>query len=153
MVRRIFVHPHLPPSTVTGIVLPSNLVATLLNTPPSTARSERHFSAFPLTSHLHTPVLRLISLHPFLTFTCNFLRVPEIHDGFQWKVFIARNTTVREVIDLVVEQLGLMKTLPIPGGGALDYVLEEVWTLDDAESKSSSFRPRRQSVTKGAQNQ
>lgn len=117
----------------------------MLNAPPSTARSDRHFSAFPLTSHLHTPVLRLVSLHPFLTLTCNFLRVPEIHDGFQWKVFLARTTTVRDAVDLVVEQLGLMKALPIPGGGALDYVLEEVWAQEDAESKSLPSRP--QSVT------
>lgn len=80
-------------------------------------------------------MLRLVSLHPFLTLTCNFLRVPEIHDGFRWKVFIARTTTVREAIDLVVEQLGLMKVLPVPGGGTLDYVLEEVWACEDAESK------------------
>ncbi|KZT71430.1 FH2-domain-containing protein [Daedalea quercina L-15889] len=119
-----------------GIISPPNLVAPLLNAPSPTARSERHFSAFPLTSHLHTPVLRLVSLHPFLALTCSFLRVPEIHDGFQWKIFIARTTTVREAVDLVIEQLGLMKALPVPGSGALDYVLEEVWSQDDVEKSS-----------------
>lgn len=114
---------------------PSSLVANFLNAPSPTARSDRHFSAFPLTSHLHIPSLRLVSLHPFLALTCNFLRVPEIHDGFQWKVFISRTTTVRETVDLVIEQLGLMKALPIPGGGTLDYVLEEVWAQDDDESE------------------
>lgn len=99
------------------------------------ASTERHFSTFPLTSHLHKPVLRLVSLHPFLALTISFLRVPEIHDTFQWKLFISRSTTVRDAIDLVIEELGLTKALPVPGGGTLEYVLEEVWLQDDLESR------------------
>ncbi|KAI0776213.1 FH2-domain-containing protein [Trametes elegans] len=117
-----------------GILSPSLSVAPLLNAPSSpTATSHRHFSAFPLTSHLHTPTLRLVSLHPFLSLTFSFLRVPEIHDGFQWKLFLSRSSTVRSAVDAVVEELGLTKVLPIPGGGALEYVLEEVWAAGHSE--------------------
>lgn len=122
-----------------GIVGPKTMVALLLNTDtPATPQAQRHFSTFPLTSHLHTPSLRLVSLHPFLVLTFTFLRVPEIHDGFQWKVFISRSSTAQDVVDTVVTELGLTKSLPIPGGGALEYVLEEVWTDGDAERKSIS---------------
>lgn len=118
-----------------GILPPSSPVAPLLNAPSPTARSQRHFSAFPLTSHLHTPTLRLVSLHPFLSLTFSFLRVPEIHDGFQWKLFISRSSTVRNAMDATIEELGLTKVLPIPGAGALDYVMEEVWSDDHTESE------------------
>lgn len=121
-----------------GILSPSTPVAPLLNTGPSELEEQRHFSAFPLTSHLHTPTLRLISLHPFLTLTCTFLRVPEIHDGFQWKLFLSRTTDVRSAVNCIVDELGLTKSLPVPGGGSLEYVLEEVWTDEDAESKLAS---------------
>ena len=100
--------------------------------------TQRHFSAFPLTSHLHTPSLRLVSLHPFLVLTCNFLRVPEVHDGFQWKVFVSRSTTVQAALDVIIQELGLTKSLPVPGGGGLEYVLEEVW--EDGESESKCYQ-------------
>lgn len=109
-------------------------VAPLLNAPPTTASSHRHFSAFPLTSHLHTPTLRLVSLHPSLSLTVSFLRVPEIHDGFEYRVFVGRTSTIQNVIDQVSEELGLTKSLPVPGGGALEYVLEEVWSYEESES-------------------
>jgi diaphanous 1 len=90
-----------------------------------------------LTSHLHTPTLRLVSLHPLLSVSLYFLRVPEIHDGFAWKTFFARSTTVREVINLVTDELGLTKALPVPGGGTIEYVLEEVWV--DGQIERTSF--------------
>ena len=93
----------------------------------------RHFSAFPLTSHMHTPTLRLVSLHPSLSVTLSFIRVPEIHETFTRRVFFARASTVKDVINTVVEDLGLAKTMPVPGAGALEYVLEEVWK--DGNSK------------------
>ena len=65
-----------------------------------------------------------------------FLRVPEIHDGFQWKTFLSRATTVQDVIDTVVSELGLTRSLPIPGGGVLEYVLEEVWSDGGTERES-----------------
>ena len=58
--------------------------------------------------------------------TLSFLRVPEIHETFTWKVFFARASTARDVVNTVAEELGLAKTLPIPGAGTLEYVLEEV---------------------------
>jgi hypothetical protein len=33
----------------------------------------------------------------------------------------------------VSDELGLTKALPVPGGGTLDYVLEEVWVDGQAE--------------------
>jgi diaphanous 1 len=96
---------------------------------------QRHFSAFPLTSHLHTPAVRLVSLHPLLSVSLACLRVPEVHDDFVWRIFVARVTSTQEVIDQVVDELGLTKALPVPGGGNLDYVMEEAWNGGDDESE------------------
>ena len=90
-----------------------------------------------MTSHLHTPVLRLVSLHPLLQLSLTFARVPEIHDSYEWKVFISRTMTVNDVVSLAMEELGLVKSLPIPGSGVLEYVLEEVWVDGNSESKIS----------------
>ena len=76
---------------------------------------------------MHTPTLRLVSLHPSLSVTLSFVRVPEIHETFKWKVFFARASTAKDVINAVVEELGLARTLPIPGAGTLEYVLEEIF--------------------------
>jgi diaphanous 1 len=111
-------------------------VAPLIQTTPSDPSLQRHFSAFALTSHLHSPVLRLVSLHPSLFVSVSFLRIPEIHDGFAWKCFFSRNTAVQDVIESVLDSLGLTRSLPVPGGGAVHYVLEEVWAEGDAESAS-----------------
>lgn len=97
----------------------------------------RHFSAFPLTSHLHTPAFRLVSLHPLLSLNLTFLRVPQIHDGFEWNLYISRGTTVETAVQLVMSEFGLAKSLPVVGGGSFDYVLEEVWTDREVESKVS----------------
>ena len=119
-----------------GILSPSEDVAPLLNAPSQTTQSQRTFSTFPLTSHLHTPSLRLVSLHPFLALTFSFLRVPEIHDGFQFKLFLSRRLTVQDALDAIIDELGLTKSLPIPGGGTLEYVFEEVWSDGHSESES-----------------
>ena len=71
--------------------------------------------------------------------TLSFSRVPEIHETFMWKVFFARASTIKDVIDVVVEELGLAKTLPVPGAGTLEYVLEEVSEDSDSERESHSF--------------
>jgi diaphanous 1 len=88
---------------------------------------QRHFSSFPLTSHLHNPAFRLVSLHSSLEVVLSFLRVPEIHDGYEYKVFVSRSTIVEDVITRVIDELGLAKSLPIPGAGNLEYIVEEVW--------------------------
>lgn len=99
---------------------------------------------------MHTPTLRLVSLHPSLSVTLSFARVPEIHETFTWKVFFARVSTAKDVIETVAEELGLAKTLPVPGAGTLEYVLEEVFSdgkfgprLCFLVLTSSWFRPRR----------
>lgn len=106
----------------------------MIQTTPPDPSLQRHFSAFALTSHLHAPVLRLVSLHPALIVSVSFLRVPEIHDGFTWKCFFSRTNTVRDVVESTLDTLGLTRSLPVPGGGAVRYVLEEVWAERDAES-------------------
>jgi hypothetical protein len=107
----------------------------LIQTTPSDPSLERHFSAFALTSHLHSPVLRLVSLHPSLSVSVSFLRVPEIHDGFTWKCFFSRTTTVRDIVDSILDTLGLSRSLPMPGAGTVRYVLEEVWAEGETESE------------------
>ncbi|KZV75329.1 hypothetical protein PENSPDRAFT_624395 [Peniophora sp. CONT] len=118
-----------------GILNKDAAVEPLIAKAPDNANPARAFSAFALTSHLHAPSLRLVSLHPNLCVTLSFLRVPEIHDGFTWRCFLARTVTVQDAILAVVDELGLTKTLPIPGGGNLEYVLEEVWIEEDTESE------------------
>lgn len=61
--------------------------------------------------------------------------MPEIHDGFQWTTFIARTSTVCIAIQQITEELGLAKSLPVPGGGQLEYIIEEVWSDDASESR------------------
>lgn len=39
-----------------------------------------------------------------------------------------------QVLQNVIEELGLTKSLPIPGAGTLVYCMEEVWSEDDSES-------------------
>jgi len=121
-----------------GVLDPLLSVSPLLNSPEAAKDTPaRHFSAFPLTSHMHTPTLRLVSLHPSLSVTLSFIRVPEIHETFTRRVFFARASTVKDVINTVVEDLGLAKTLPIPGAGTLEYVLEEVWKDGNCPSFAS----------------
>ena len=113
-------HPH-----HSGIIDPLTPIAPLLERSDNAGSSQRHFSTFPLTSHLHSPALRLVSLHAALSLSLSFARVPEIHDGFNWVVYYARSSTVEDVIRRVIEELGLAKSLPVPGGGRIEYVIED----------------------------
>ncbi|KAG1806317.1 armadillo-type protein [Suillus plorans] len=110
-----------------GIIDPSTPIAPLLKQSnyPVINASQRHFSTFPLTSHLHSPTLRLVSLHAALSLSLSFARVPEIHDGFTWTVYYARSSIVEDVIRFVVEDLGLTKSLPMAGGGNLEYIIQD----------------------------
>ena len=107
-----------------GIVPPDTPIAPILASNSKPSAPERHFSAFPLTSHLHAPAVRLVSRHSLLRITISFLRVPEVHDGFRWTVYLSRSMTVGDVIRAVCEQLGLVKSLPVAGGGVIDYAIE-----------------------------
>ncbi|KAL5527808.1 hypothetical protein ACEPAG_6609 [Sanghuangporus baumii] len=116
-------------------ILPSDApIAPILASNSKPSAPERHFSAFPLTSHLHSPVIRLVSRHPQLRIKFSFLRVPEIHDGFEWTVYLSRSMTVQDVVKAVCESLGLLKALPVPGGGTIEYAIEVFSPgLDDAD--------------------
>lgn len=123
----------------TGILDPSMSMQPLINAAVPSQLSQRQFSAFPLTSHLHTPTVRLVALHPSLSIALSFLKVPEVHDGFTWRMFFSRTATVQDTIDSIVEELGLTKSLPVPGGGILEYALEEAWIDGHEESQFLSF--------------
>lgn len=84
-------------------------------------------------------VLRLVSLNSFLTLNLSLLRIPEIHDTFVYKCFISRKTLTSAVISRIIDELGLPLSISIPGGGALEYVLEEVWTDGPSESMLIPF--------------
>lgn len=87
--------------------------------------SPKQFSAFPLTSHAPAPVVRLVARHPLHSLSLSFLRIPEIDDGFAWTVFFGKGATVQDVINNVVQELGLLKVLPSSrGGGQIEYALE-----------------------------
>ncbi|KAG8790334.1 hypothetical protein FRC17_008923, partial [Serendipita sp. 399] len=109
-----------------GLLDRNDKIGPLLNSgkPPSL---QRHFSAFPLSSHLHTPAIRLVSLHSLLRVTLTCMRVPDLEDDLDIEWFLARNTTAEEVVNGVIEEFGLTKVMGGPGGGNIDYVLEEVW--------------------------
>lgn len=107
---------------------------------PSTSQSKHRFSAFPLTGHLHTPQYRLISRHPNLVLRLTFLRVPEITDGFSWTTYLARSTTVEDVVDNVCNELGLAKMVSGHGGGPIEYVIEEVLGKGKSEGISLSVK-------------
>lgn len=117
-----------------GFLSPQTKINPLLSVSGTQDKPDRHFSSFPLTSHLHTPTLRLISRHPLLSVKLTFLRVPEIHDEFEWDLFITRRMTVADAIAGVCEQLGLAKSLPGTGGAAVDYAIEVVWKEVAGES-------------------
>lgn len=84
---------------------------------------------------MHSPIFRLVSQHSQLSPNLTFLRVPEIPDEFEYTVFISRTMAITNVIDLVIKELGLTQTLPVPGGGKLEYVLEESWIDGDFQSE------------------
>lgn len=114
---------------------PDTLIASAIAThDQQSGASNRHFSAFPNTSHLHNAAVRLVSLHPFLSLTVTFLRVPEIHDDYEFKIFLSCAETVAEAIQRIVGELGLTRSLPIPGAGNLEYVMDEVWADGKQES-------------------
>ena len=112
------------------------LISPILN--QHNSKSEAHYSSFPMTNHLHSPAFRLVSLHPLLSIWVSFLRVPEIPDEFKYKIFTSRTMTVVDVLDSIINELGLTKSSPIPGGGNLEYVLEEVWIDGANESRNIS---------------
>ena len=122
-----------------GIIQMDALVSLTLNQhDPKSEGTQPHFSSFPMTNHFHNPAFRLVSLHPLLSMSVSFLRVPEIPDEFNYKIFISHAMTVADVLDSIINELGLTKSSPISGGGNLEYVLEEVWVDGPNESRNVS---------------
>ncbi|KAF8443028.1 hypothetical protein L210DRAFT_3153707 [Boletus edulis BED1] len=104
------------------LVEPTSLVAPLLN---KSGSDSANTSAFPLTSRPRGPVLRLVARYPLHSLSLVFLRIPEIDDGFEWTVFFGKGATVEDVINNVVQELGLLRMLPSSrGGGQIEYALE-----------------------------
>ncbi|KAG9048580.1 hypothetical protein FS837_012435, partial [Tulasnella sp. UAMH 9824] len=106
-------------------ILPATTVlAPLLKAAsPTTPSLHRHFSAFPLTSHLHTPTLRLVATQPSFTLQLSFLRVPEIPDEYSLPVYITRAQLADDIQQIVVDTLGLTKAI---AGTTVPYSIEEV---------------------------
>src|SRR4051812_17031381 len=97
-----------------GVIELGASIAPIINDQHRQSQSiQRHFSSFPMTGHLHNPALRLVSLNPLLSISFMFQRVPEVHEGFEHKLFISRTTCVSDAIQAVSEELGLTKHMPI----------------------------------------
>ena len=106
-----------------GILEPTSRIASFLNTDTADT-SLKQFSAFPLTSQ-SVPALRLVARHTLHSLSLTLLRIPEIDDGFEWTVFFGKDATVEDIINNVVQELGLLKVLPSSrGGGQVEYALE-----------------------------
>ncbi|KAI6166225.1 armadillo-type protein [Pisolithus thermaeus] len=89
----------------------------------------------------HEPVSRLVSLHPSLSLELTFARIPEIYDGFKWTVFIGTTTTVEDVINVIVEEFGLIRRMPgSKRGEKINYVLEQSFESSIATPLASSAR-------------
>lgn len=74
--------------------------------------------------------------------TLSCVRIPDLDDDIELDWFLARSTTVLDVVNGVIEELDLTKVIPGPGGGTVDYVLEEVWVSrqgDEGKSNGSKF--------------
>lgn len=41
---------------------------------------------------------------------------------------------MEQILQNAIEELGLTRSLPIPGAGTLVYCVEEVWSEEDSES-------------------
>ena len=70
-----------------------------------------------------SPLLRLVSLHPSLSATLIFARVPEIQEDFTLKVFFPYVCTVQVVVENVCERLGLVR-VGRGKGSVVEYVIE-----------------------------
>lgn len=67
----------------------------------------RNFSDFTLTAHLQVPLIRLVYLPFRLEITLT--HVPEIPENFKLVWYTGGNTTAAQVIDAVLDELGIRK--------------------------------------------
>lgn len=74
--------------------------------PSAPPTPKRQFSDFVLTAHLHAPVLRLVYLPQALSIS--FVDIPGFSEGeFSRKFWIGAEMSAKEVMDAVVEELGI----------------------------------------------
>ncbi|KAL4076318.1 armadillo-type protein [Scleroderma citrinum] len=99
-------------TTVIKSLIPTSLRDTNTSSKPSLCEEQ--------------PALRLVSLHLLLSLSLTFLRVPEVHDGFQWTVFFGVHTTAGDVVNNVVKELGLVRRMPTSKRAeTIEYTLEQ----------------------------
>lgn len=89
------------------------------------------FSDFVLSSHLHTPRLRLVCGSPGLSVRLRFAHIPEITDGWEDRVwFLAATrtgTTAAELVEGVCEELGIRRVVVQGSKSArVEYAIAEL---------------------------
>jgi diaphanous 1 len=101
--------------------------------------AESGFSDFALSSHLHTPRLRLVCGAPGLSVRLRFAHVPEIYDGWDGRVYFLPaawdgispasgvGTTVSEVVEAICEEFGIRRIILQGSKSArIEYALANV---------------------------
>lgn len=99
------------------------------------------FSDFALSSHLHTPRLRLVCGAPGLAVRLRFAHVPEIYDGWDGRVFFVpapwdgvgpasgSGTRVSEAVEAICEELGVRRVVLQGSKSArVEYALADILT-------------------------
>lgn len=96
---------------------------------PPDGKKDEHL----VSSHLHAPRLRLVYLPYRLTLT--FVSIPDIPEGFTLTHFLSRASTTAEVIDAIVEELGIKQVVLLGAKSArIEYSLE----TDDSPLSSTA---------------
>lgn len=99
------------------------------------------FSDFSLSSHLHTPRLRLVCGAPGLSVRLRFAHIPEIYDGWDGRVLFlpapwdgigpasGAGTRVSEVVEAVCEEMGVRRVILQGSKSArVEYALADITT-------------------------
>ena len=113
-----------------------DLVASDARTPTAATRPDlpsRQFSDFALTSHLHAPQLRLVYLPLCLLVTLT--SIPDIPEGFEYTCFIGAAMRPVEVLDHIIESLGIRRVVL---HGAKNARIEYILKLDSPSASSLS---------------
>lgn len=81
------------------------------------------FSEFNLTRRLHSASLRLVYLEHGLEM--EFRNIPGFPEGWRWKRWIGAETTAGELVEGLIEELGVRKVILFGSKTArVDYVLQ-----------------------------
>lgn len=85
--------------------------------------SNRQFSDFVLTNHLHSASLRLVYL-PFALDVC-FQHIPGVREEWRRRIWIGGEMTAGEVVEALVEEMGVRKVVVHGAKTArVEYVLQ-----------------------------